>query len=228
MEKTYKAISQTELDVGRRMEEFGLTKDGLLRVADKAKNARWSATTKFYPATAPSTLAYMEGISALRDEFRGKEWETYYYDGIEGIVNHKKEIVVSFTNVHLACKDEILPQPISPKGLASERACSGNIDPSGQNECGQRSLFHSPRLTDYRFYYLMLDKHGNVELSSPVIRNERFRNGRLRNGRFRNGRFSTFNERIYLRKGMESKGEAKPSIPEEPVSGDLGGKIIDK
>ena len=208
MGKTYKAISQTELDVGRRLEEFGLTKDGLLRAADKAENARWSAT-KSYPAGAPYTLAYMEGISALRNEFLGKKWKKYCCRGIKGISDHQEITAAGFTNVHLACKDEILPQPISPKGLASERACSGDIDSSGQNEYGQLPLFPSRSL----FYYLMVDKHGNAELSSPLIKN---------------GEFDTFNERIYLRKGMELKGEAKTLTPEEPVSGNLGGKIIDK
>ena len=156
---------------------------------------------RIIPQPHPIRSRIIEGVFALRDEFLGKEWGKYSCSCIEGIVNGKKKIVVGFTNVDTACKDEISPQPISPKGLASKRACSGDIDSSGQNEYGQLPLFPSRSL----FYYLMVDKHGNAELSSPLIRD---------------GGFSAFHERIYLRKGMELKGEATPSTPKEPVSGD--------
>ena len=173
-----------------------------------------SLTTDYDPANASGMLKYIHGIRALRkvimdQKRKGHEWEIDRSNGVEGVVNSDK-IKISFANVDTACNDKRPPQPNSPKGAGSKRDCSGNIDPSYRSE--QLSLYPDPETSkssrpgDYSLYYLMVDSDENAELSRPVIKNGGFDR--------------KFRERIYLLRDTESKGEAKPLTPEEPVSGD--------
>ena len=209
MKKVHKAILQTKSDVDRCLEKLGVTKDELLQVVEEAMLAR-SSTTGYDTVNAPGLQAYMRGIRILREVLvgqkrKGHKWELDREDGVEGVVNSDK-IKISFANVDIACNDKRPPQPISPKGAGSKCACSGNIRTEKLPLFPDLEPSKPSRPADYSLYYVMADSDGNAELSRPVIKNGGFHR--------------KFRERIYLRKGMELKGEATPSTPKEPVSGD--------
>jgi hypothetical protein len=171
-----------ELDVDLRLLELGLDRRLLLDVRDIARGAAANATP-FHPANAAGTYSYQEGSWALRDRFVGEEWDLDRTEGVEAIVNVKRGLRVSFSNVDIAAHDEKKPKPRSPKGAGAERACLGNLFGF---ELPEYAKLEGDGLATY---YLMVDERGAAELTRPVVE------GRT---------FSAYVERIYLSDGSDT------------------------
>ncbi len=62
-------------DVSRRLGEFNLTLDGLLRAMKIAQAERRNAT-EFHPANSAGTFSYHHGVAAIRREL-DSVWKTF-------------------------------------------------------------------------------------------------------------------------------------------------------
>lgn len=189
-------------DVDRRLEEFQLTKAGLLKVRNIAVAAGADATP-FHPANAEGTLAYQHGTFALRNEFVGENWKVDRPNGVEAILNEKLNLSIVFANVDVACNDVLEPKPRSRKGSGAERVCEPNLFP-------WLPSFAAAPTKGRATYYLMVAEDGAVELTRAVVNN---------------GTFSGYIERIYLSKGDDldraplslSDGEAADNFDPQVV-----------
>lgn len=165
-------------EVDARLAQLGLNRDGLLKVRDLAMASAADATP-FHAANAAGTFAYHYAIYGLRDGFVGDIWDLARPNGVEVIRNISIKVMVGFSNVDIACKDEPGPKPRSEKGAGAERV-------------GQMSLFaHLPQFAPkpegaWALYYLMVDQDGAAELSLPVVKD---------------GTFIAYIERLWLSNG---------------------------
>jgi hypothetical protein len=176
-------ILREEWDLEPRLRELGLDRNKLLLCRDAA-NAAAADSSPLFPANAPGTFSYHFGTRELRAQFVGTEWELDREDGIESIKNSRLKIKVVFQNVDVACSDDVLPKPRSPKGSGAERACSGNL-------FGHLPT-HAPRpKKGWSTYYLMVADDGAAELSLVVVKRRTF---------------TSFVERIFLAEGGEGGG----------------------
>lgn len=175
MSKAATKVRRDTADADHRLAELKLTRAGLLSAVMVATHEARNVTP-FHCLNAAGTFAYQYGTWALRNEFVGEEWQVDRANGVEAIWNEDLQIRVVFSNVDIACNDEQLPRPRSPKGAGSERACSGNL-------FEDLPRFVSPQEAGTSTYYLMVDEAGSCELSRPVIKSSTF---------------SAFVERIYL------------------------------
>ena len=172
---------------GSSNDELSLTRDGLLRVRDKALGASANATP-FHPANAAGMLAYFEGVYALRDQFIGDEWAFHRSGAVEMIRNDRLRLNVGFSNVDLVCDDEHDPKARSRKGSDAERVCQYNLFPNLPRYAPK------PGGEDATFY-LMLARDGAAELSRPTVEGDNF---------------GPCIERIYLSDGSDLDDELLP------------------
>ncbi|MCV0371453.1 MAG: hypothetical protein K5845_18680 [Filomicrobium sp.] len=168
-------------DVDRRLAEMDLSRAELLEVRNIARASAANATP-FHPTNAAGTFAYQDGSWALRDRHVGERWSVDRSNGVEAIKNERLGLRVIFSNVDVACDDELKPKPRSPKGAGAERACMGNLFGSDLPE------FAPAQSKSIATYYLMVDERGAVELTRPVVK------GRT---------FSAYVERIYISDGND-------------------------
>ena len=167
-------------DVKRRLFELELDLDKLLNVVRIALGAGAEATP-FHAVNAEGTFRYQSGIFGLRDQLVDDVWELDRSDHIEGVRNEGLKVKVTFSNVDVACNEDIDPKPRSKKGNGAERACTGNL------------FAHLPKFArkqdqEWTTYYLMVDEKGAAELTIPIISGDTF---------------SQYVERIYLSDGEE-------------------------
>lgn len=155
-----------EWEVLPRLAELGTKIESLLRVKDVALDAAASATP-FHCSNAPGTLAYQQGVWALRNEHVGKIWQVDRAEGVEGIFNVDGRTRFLFSNVDIACNDDHNPKPRSRKGSGCERVCEGNLF--------AHLPHYAPRQSEgIATFYVMIDELGAVELSRPVVSGETF------------------------------------------------------
>jgi hypothetical protein len=177
-------ILQEDWEVEPRLQELGLTKEGLLHARDVAVSGSANATA-FHAANAAGTYAYHEGTWALRDQFVSDDWSIDRSDGVETIKNDKLKIRVAFSNVDNACNSFHIPKPRTKKGAGAERAVGNDLF-GGLPQ-------YAPRPSgDWSFYYLMVvDQSGAAELTRPVVKG---------------GTFIAAIERVYLSTGIANDG----------------------
>ena len=174
-------------DADRRLAELGLQRAALLTVVNVALSAGADATP-YHPANAEGTLRYQNGVWALRDQVVGERWSVHRENSVEAVRNDQLKVKVAFANVNIACNDEEMPKPRSPKGAGAEHVCSGNLFDSLPR--------YAPRQDgEWATYYLMVDGKGAAELTRPIISGDTF---------------SAYIERIYLSDGMTLNPEEFP------------------
>lgn len=191
-------------DVDRRLAELELRRDALLNVVNVAISAGADATP-YHPANAEGTLRYQNGVWSLRDQLVGKKWSVHREESVEAIRNDKLRIKVAFANVDIACDDDQMPKPRSPKGAGSERACSGNL-------FGDLPRYAPRQDGEWATYYLMVDEESAAELTCPVISGDTF---------------SAYIERIYLSDGKSADPE-EFSISDRDFANDFDPLVIRK
>lgn len=158
-------IFKDEPSVNLRLQQLGLSRDGLLEVRTQAMAAAADATP-FHPANASGLLAYLHGVAALRRLFVGEEWRVERLDNMEFIRNDALQVRVGFSNINVASQDQTNPKARSPRGAAAERACSHTFD-----------MFEhlipvaTPSNDELTTYFLMMDSRGAAELSCPTVEN---------------------------------------------------------
>jgi hypothetical protein len=150
------------ISVDDRLRELGVMREQLMAVRDAALAAAAEATP-FFPANAAGTFAYFYGTQQLREQFVGADWRIDRTDGVETVVNEKLNLKLGFQNVDLACDEENLPRPRSPKGAGAERACTGNLFGHLPHDTPK------PDDSEPATFFLMVDQDGATELSRPVV-----------------------------------------------------------
>ena len=191
-------------DVDRRLAELDLRRDALLNVVNIAISAGADATP-YHPANAEGTFRYQNGVWSLRDQIIGEKWSVHREESVEAIRNDKLKVKVAFANVSIACDDDQMPKPRSPKGAGSERACSGNL-------FGELPRYAPRQNGEWVTYYLMVDGKGAAELTCPVISEDTF---------------SAFIERIYLSDGKSDNPE-ELSVDDSDITNDFDPLVIRK
>ncbi len=171
-------------DVDPRLKRLGLDRQKLLQVRAVAVNQAKNATP-YHCANAAGTFAYQHGTFALRNLHVGKDWFVDRAGGVEAIANRVRKVRLIYTNVDIACSDDLQPKPRSHKGAGAERLCNANL-------FGTLPHYSPPANDDFAAFYLMVDEKGAVELTQPVIAG---------------GTFSSYVERIYLSDGKDLDGE---------------------
>lgn len=179
------AIYDNTVSAELRLADFGLTIMQFLTIRDSARAAADDASP-LMPLNAQGTLAYIHGVEALRGQILDSDWIIDRTLGVEAIINHELGIRIGYQNVDKACDPVFKPMPRSAKGVATERMCSAPLfDYYGMNlEVDKDRLPrddvkdpHSERVTTY---FVMVGEDGSVELSSPIIENQRFADFRER------------------------------------------------
>ena len=173
------AIIEGHAEVEARLADFGLTMSQLVAIRDSARAAA-SDASPLMPLNAPGTLAYIHGVDALRSQILDGDWVIDRTLGVEAIINHEVGMRIGYQNVDRACDAIFKPMPRSAKGTASEKMCSFPLF----DHVGMALDTDQDRLpTDYvrdphgdqvRTYFVMVGEDGSVELSSPIIGNQRY------------------------------------------------------
>jgi len=157
------AVEPSEGDI--LLAKLELQRGQLIAAGHHALAARTSASP-FHPMNAAGYFSYADGVKGLRLECIGGDWEFFRSEGVEGICNKKLKKRVLFANVHEAC-GQAEPQARSRKGAGSERvACGDMFDAAGIDLPVSIVKFSG----DYKTYYLMVDQHGAMELSLPIVK----------------------------------------------------------
>jgi hypothetical protein len=193
-------------DVELRLAELQLGPiDRLLKVRSVAVAASADATP-FHPANASGTLAYQHGTFALRDEFVGKDWRLDRLDGVEAIVNEVLKIRVVYSNVDIACDDELMPKPRSKKGAGAERVCMGNL-------FGWLPEYAPQQADGWATFYLMVDDRGAAELTRPIVDRSTF---------------TAYIERNYLSSGDDIDRESLPLDDDDDAADGFDPEVVRK
>jgi len=162
--KPCKIVDHQEAD--DRVREIGLTREGLIRTGQRAI-AFGNIATDNSACNAAGSLRYHEGITALRDEFRGKDWLKDRQEGVELIRHRETSVKIGFKGVHKAGVVKIEPQPVSKFGPGSERAID-NAMPTFPDflDIDKDAKLAGPKSGIYSFYHLMVSDDGGMELSA--------------------------------------------------------------
>jgi hypothetical protein len=179
------------MDVERRLADFGLTTGQVLAVRDSAR-AAFEDASPLMPLNAPGTLAYIYGVNALRGQILDGEWTIDRTLGVEAVINHRLGVRIGYQNVDRACDMVFRPMPRSAKGPSSERMCAAPLfDYYGMSLDSDQDRLPKDGITDPHgdqivTYFVMVGEDGSVELSCPVIANQRY---------------TGFRERIFVYRG---------------------------
>lgn len=173
------AIIDTPSETKRRLGDFGLIPEQVLAIRDAARAASDDASP-LMPLNAPGTLAYIYGVAALREKLLDGEWQVDRMLGIEAVINHRLGIRIGYQNVDQACDPIFKPMPRSAKGPGAEQMCSLPLfDHYGITLGSERDRLprNESRTVPHDFattYFVMVGEDGSVELSSPIIDNQRY------------------------------------------------------
>jgi len=179
------SIVEREIDVERRLQDWGLSRDQFIDVAKAAR--MWADdASPLMPLNAPGTLAYIFGVQELRHQLVDDKWHVDRTHGIEAVINRSLGLRIGFHNVDQACDLMFPPHPRSAKGSASENLCGPNLFQHFGVEPGPLTAVTDDGVTTY---YAMVGEDGSVELSNPVILD---------------GTYRHFNERIFIFRSAES------------------------
>jgi len=182
------AIYDKAVDAELRLADFNLTLSPFLIIRDAARAAADDASP-LMPLNAQGTLAYIHGVEALRGQILDNDWKIDRTLGVEAIINHELGIRIGYQNVDKACDLIFKPMPRSAKGAATERMCGAPLfDYYGMaletdKDRLPRDDVKDPHSDQVITYFVMVGEDGSVELSSPIIENQRF---------------SDFRERIFI------------------------------
>lgn len=105
--------------VQQELHALGLTVDIVSTIARKAAAAKAEAL-EIDPSSTPGTLAYINGVRAIRMELLPLGWRLSRTGNVEATVNDKLGIQICFQNVDIACSEPNL-QAISGKGAGSRK-----------------------------------------------------------------------------------------------------------
>ena len=159
------AVLESENDVERRLQDWGLTRGQFIEIAKAAKT--WADdASPLMPLNAPGTLAYIFGVQELRRQLIDRNWHSDRTSGIEAVVNRALGLRIGFHNVDQACDTLLPPHPRSAKGTASENLCGPNLFQHFGVEPGPLTAVSDDGIATY---YVMVGEDGSVELSCPVI-----------------------------------------------------------
>lgn len=187
-------------EVFRYLEANNLTKKGVLAVRDAAY-MQMIDCSPLMAANAPGTLAYHYGLLEMRVQFLGDHWEFYREAGIEAVFNPKLNAKLAFQNVDVACSRVNDPKPRSKKGAGAERECQGNLFEFYGISAPKK--VRVPR-SGPTVHFIMVDERGAVELSRPVIEDEKF---------------TSFIDRVFVSDGSELEEQlVRPTGPlDQPI-----------
>jgi hypothetical protein len=94
--------------------------DIVTSIARKAAAAKAEAL-EIDPSSTPGTLAYINGVRAIRMDLLPLGWRLSRTGNVEATVNDKLGIQICFQNVDIACTEQN-PQAISGKGAGVAQA----------------------------------------------------------------------------------------------------------
>ena len=117
--------------VHQELRALGLTVEVVTTIARKAAAAKAEAL-EIDPSSTPGTLAYINGVRAIRMALLPLGWRLSRTGNVEATVNDKLGIQICFQNVDIACSEQT-PQAISGKGSGSRKLIQ-----SGQTELFDR------------------------------------------------------------------------------------------
>lgn len=110
-------VYNTPFAITSRLSLFGCETENLEDIANSAASSRNEASP-LHPTNAPGTFSYMAGVAALRLIFMQIDgWGKYVSNGVEGVENKARSLLVLFQNVDRACGEHD-PNPVSQKGDA--------------------------------------------------------------------------------------------------------------
>ncbi|MGK7652395.1 hypothetical protein ACSQ76_08270 [Roseovarius sp. B08] len=114
------------------------------------------------------------------------EWVIDRTLGVEAVINRERGIRIGYQNVDKACDPVFKPMPRSAKGPAAERMCSfplfehyGMVLETDHDRV-PRDDVKDPHGDQVATYFVMVGEDGSVELSSPIIENQRYADFRER------------------------------------------------
>ena len=203
------AFHRTESEVALKLNALRLERKRLVSVGAVALASSRRASA-FHPANSRGTFGYHDGVEALRGEHIPQDgWAVYAVGGLEGIYNEDIKTIILFKNMDRCCSEDKKPQAASRIGVNSERICGFPLFESVGIALPEVAFTLLPnarhvKTSKYSVYYLMIDRNGNLELSSPVIKD------RVIQG---------FTDRIFLAEGDDLDLEL--TLPDvDPMDGD--------
>lgn len=174
-------VVKDAVEVGNRLDAFGVTRDELLTVVSAAVGARRSASV-MAPASAGGQLAYIRGTEQLRLVFLPKDWELTRTDNIEAVYHAASGLKIIYQNADRAGDPVADPLASSKKGNGSARAVE-----NGQGDLFPETVVEAFREMNAASWYLFVYANGDdvrAELSFPKA--------------IEDDQFKGFNERILL------------------------------
>jgi len=201
------AILRTNpVEVGTRLDELGLNREGLIEVVDRMVSARNHCTDNHPPGSA-GWMAWSEGTCRMRDIFLPLGWERNEDFHLSSIWD-KKQIRVAVSNTDDGTgREDRVPQNRSKKGAGTDHVVARNqgvFSDILENALNVIQLPQAPGGINY--WYLCVYCEGEIvraELSCPSS--------------CENGYFTSFYERIILIRGDDG-GE----IPARRIGSDYG------
>ncbi len=112
-------VINEDFSVHQELHTLGLTVDIVTSIARKAAAAKAEAL-EIDPSSTPGTLAYINGVRAIRMDLLPLGWRLSRTGNVEATVNDKLGIQICFQNVDIACTEQN-PQAISGKGAGSRK-----------------------------------------------------------------------------------------------------------
>lgn len=189
------AVLKRASEVSNRLCDFGLISDQIVSVANTSRS--WANdASPLGPVNGPGMLAYVFGVTELRNQLVGAEWIIDRSGSIESVFNPEKRIRIAFQNVDKACDEMFPPMPRSSKGSTAENFSNQYVFDFYKGNLGK---IDSSPFDIIRTYYVMVGEDGSVELSQPIIKN---------------GIFADWVERIFIRDSMDNSIEANFSETE--------------
>lgn len=208
MTSTAKVVLKEQDSIEMRLGQLTLERQPLISAGASGMAGRGLAGA-MHGRTSAGTYAFHETLAGLRIEHVGiNGWESYFDEGLEGIVNNDLSIIVLVKTADRCCADFRLPR-LRNVGSKSEEVCQSAslFDHAGVDLPPVRTLRtpKSSNLRSSRFsvFYLLLDPEGRMELSMPVIED---------------GKIRDFIERIFL--VQDSDLDQVSVLPEDALKDD--------
>jgi hypothetical protein len=163
----------------RRLADFGININQLLNIRDSARAASDDASP-LMPLNAAGTLAYIHGVNGLRSELLDSDWVIDRTLGVEAVINFSLGIRIGYQNVDKACDLTFKPMPRSAKGPASAKMCNStlfdyyNMTLETDHDRRPDRDVRDPLGAQVTTYFVMVGEDGSVELSSPIIEDQKY------------------------------------------------------
>ena len=188
-------IVSTLVDVEKRLEDFGVTRQKILAIGRTARAYADDASPSM-PLNAAGLLSYIHGVGELRQQLVGTNYIPDRTCGVESVVNRDRSLRIAFQNVDKSCADKP-PLPRTEKGNGAAALSSPTLFEHAGVEAGPLIGVHD----GVRTYYVMVGLDGSVELSCPFIKE---------------GKYVAWLERIYIY-SPDGDWEAEPDTDSKPT-----------